>query len=255
MNKEKFKSELEEQEAEESTSADAASRARNQTVMLTPEMTGQVRALLNRGEGRPDPLSDILPPVSWDEEQSATKPAGKEREISDRNATTVYQTEELLSEPEAAPQPQVTVSSHHLSAEAVQPQPQVQAAPGVQPPFRSLARTSPLVGFLVSYDKEENGEVYEVCAGRWLITSKHTDHGEYLLIDDPTISPLHAILRATRDGTVQILDQLSEFGTSIKPVGADEEEDVAGTMMTVQHGARIRFGERRFVLCLIPLED
>ena len=51
----------------------AASRARNRTVLLTPEVTGQVRAMLNEDEseddkGFKDPLSNLLPPMAWGKE-------------------------------------------------------------------------------------------------------------------------------------------------------------------------------------------
>ena len=109
-----------------------------------------------------------------------------------------------------------------------------------------------LIGFLVSMDKDKNGEVYEIRAGRWVLTSRPTDHGDYILIDDETISPLHAIIRATKDGKIQVLDQLSEHGSGVVRVGSDEEVDAAGSTVTVEHGDTIRFGSRFFTVCMIP---
>ena len=114
------------------------------------------------------------------------------------------------------------------------------------------APASKVVGFLVSYDKDAHGEVYEVRAGRWLLTSRPTDHGDYILVNDESISPLHAIVRATKEGKIQVLDQLSEFGTGVIRAGAEQEEEVAGAMVGVDHGDSIRFGERFFVVVTIP---
>ena len=109
-----------------------------------------------------------------------------------------------------------------------------------------------IVGFLVSMDKDKNGEVYEIRAGRWVLTSRPTDHGDYILINDESISPLHAIIRATKDGKIQVLDQLSEHGSGVISVGSDEEEDAAGSTVTVEHGDTVRFGARYFTVCMIP---
>ncbi len=48
-------------EGDDKQKGPAASRARNRTVMLTPEMTGQVRNMLGgREDGRPDPVNDVI---------------------------------------------------------------------------------------------------------------------------------------------------------------------------------------------------
>ncbi len=109
-----------------------------------------------------------------------------------------------------------------------------------------------IIGFLVSMDKDKNGEVYEIRAGRWVLTSRPTDHGDYILINDESISPLHAIIRATKDGKIQVLDQLSEHGSGVISVSSDEEEDAAGSTVTVEHGDTVRFGARFFTVCMIP---
>jgi hypothetical protein len=112
--------------------------------------------------------------------------------------------------------------------------------------------TSKLVGFLISYDRVDAGEMFEIRSGRFLITSRPTDNGDYLLVDDETISPLHAIVRATKDGSIQVLDQLSEFGTGVTRGGDGEEEEVSGGLATILHGDVVRFGKRSFVVVAIP---
>lgn len=109
-----------------------------------------------------------------------------------------------------------------------------------------------IVGFLIGVSADGSSEVVELKVGRWLITSRPTDHGEYILLDDPTVSPLHAILRVTKDSKVQLLDQLSEHGTGVTHAGKTEEEELTGSMVNVNHGDLIRFGQKYFVACVIP---
>ena len=109
-----------------------------------------------------------------------------------------------------------------------------------------------IIGFLISYDKDKNGEVYQIRKGRKLITSRPTDHGEYMLIEDETVSPLHAILRTTKDHKIQIMDQLSEYGTTIIRAGTNEEIEVAGGLETVENGDILRIGEINFSVVLLP---
>jgi pSer/pThr/pTyr-binding forkhead associated (FHA) protein len=111
---------------------------------------------------------------------------------------------------------------------------------------------SRIVGFFISFDKLENGEVFEIRVGRWLLTSRTTDHGDNILIDDESVSPLHAIVRATSEGKLQVLDQLSEFGTGVTRVGSSNEDEVAGAMVNLSHGDKVRFGKRHFVVCIVP---
>lgn len=160
-------------------------------------------------------------------------------------------------------QPAFSVNSS-TPAPTVRPGPAATAArPPVAAPAAPVAKAgaviqaarpaaTKIVGFLVSMDKDKNGEVYEIRAGRWVLTSRPTDHGDYILIDDESISPLHAIIRATKDGKIQVLDQLSEHGSGVISVGSDEEEDAAGSTVTVAHGDTIRFGNRFFTVCMIP---
>lgn len=108
------------------------------------------------------------------------------------------------------------------------------------------------VGFLLSFDNDKFGEMYELSTGRWLLTSRPSEQDDYIFIDDKSISALHAIIRASDDGKIQILDQLSEFGTGLLRAGGEKEEDVSGTMITVNSGDVIRFGKRYFVVSLFP---
>jgi len=201
----------------------ASSRARNKTVMLTPELTGQVRALLG-GEGgkKPhDPLADILPPASGSGSADSWHSPGAG--ATEKNPTGPMQSPATGALPRGG--------------QAIQAR---------------AAASSKIIGFLVSFDTSEFGEVFEIRVGRWLVSSRGTEHGDSILIADDSISPLHAILRATEDGKVQILDQLSEFGTGVQSAGSVEEKEVTGSMVDVGHGDKVRFGKRHFVVCVVP---
>lgn len=270
MNEEKRK----DAEAKTSSAADAdqkggglggsGSRARNRTVMLTPEMTGQVRALLNTDEPsatpqRRDPLADLLPPSGSD----YVRPGGGLRASSESARISDLASEESDRPPTgrmrgsaggrgAAP----SAANPSFSMGAASGSFATHSAPRSAGPVGQVvmgkAAKSKIIGFFVSFDRDNNGEVYEIRSGRWLLTSRATDHSDFILIEDESISPLHAIVRATNDGKIQILDQLSEFGTAVFTKGGTEEQDITGSMTSVSHGDRIRFGKRMFVVCLVP---
>jgi hypothetical protein len=268
----------------------SSSRARNRTVMLTPEMTGQVRALLHKEQpsdvGTPDPLEELLPPmVDWDSSPARTTaeggtkidnspPAEVAPAFNRRPDSSAGLFGNVASRPEPSSfdpmtsvggamqtrevptiQPQTAPSGSANPSFSVNPTPAPTATPVAAPAASAktwLTGKSKIVGMLVSYDNDPNGEVFPVRSGRWLITSRATDHGDYIIIDDETISPLHAILRATKDGKLQVLDQLSEHGTGIIRAGEDEEIEIAGGLEPLYHGDTVRFGERYYLIGLVP---
>lgn len=255
-------------EPEQRSRGGNASRARNQTVMLTPEITGHVRSLLakeemvTKGEDgeKSDPISDLLPPISWERSSSRgsqTDPSSAAHcadPFLEPRAGAVKQlgTE---SSPEWRDNKTGTTSFAVNLPGVGMPRAAGGPAHGATPSAHKIVARSPrskIIGFLISFDADSNGEVYEIRAGRWLLTSRPTDHGDYILIADESISPLHAIMRATKEGRIQVLDQLSEYGSAIQKVGTDQEEDIAGSMVNVEHGDQIRFGKRRFIICLVP---
>lgn len=230
--------------------ANAASRARNKTVMLTPEMAGQMRAQIqSAAEEDSDPVSDLLPPISWDDSAP--------RSVADvaRNNDAGLQHRAQLNR---APEHNVTAPKHIQASTAgevvvaeVRPKVGVDMKAGTVRVVSS--KSSKIIGFLVSYKDNENGEVIEVRQGRWLLTSKFSDQSDQqIVIDDETISPLHAIIRATADGKVDVLDQLTEYGTGLTRASGGAEIDLAGAKEKIEHGDTIRFGKREFVVCLVP---
>ena len=112
-------------------------------------------------------------------------------------------------------------------------------------------KVTPVVGFLVSFDSDSNGEFYVLRNGRLVITSQPPPGGSYLYIKDESVSPMHAIMRVSESGEIQVLDQLSEFGTIVKRFGSDEEMKLSGDKCSLDHGDTIRFGTRNFNVCIL----
>lgn len=204
-------------------SNESSSRARNRTVMLTPEITGQVRAR-----------------IAQEMEQGftpAAKPgAGFETPGSGTGSTYA---------------PAGRTPSPGDSGE-FKP---VQASAGPAKAGIAWQKETPIVGFLVSFDVNPNGDVYELRTGRVMITSQAAPGSNCLVIKDDTVSPMHAIMRVSGSGEIQVLDQLSEFGTKIQRFGATEEEQLSGDKGSVEHGDIIKFGNRKFHVCIIALGE
>ncbi len=230
-----------------SSGGNAASRARNKTVMLTPEMAGQVRAQLQEGVGSDgDPVAELLPPINWNEgsQKSSSKSNPSEKASagngSEKQSAAPSSPPKVPSPAAKPPAPKVSVSAGAVSKSPVS---WVKII---------AAKESKIIAFFISYDDNENGDIIEIRHGRWLLTSRQSDHSEQIIIDDESISPLHAIIRATGEGKIQILDQLSEHGTGIFRGGSGDEIELAGSMETIEHGDIVRFGKKKFVVCLIP---
>ncbi|MCC6220293.1 MAG: FHA domain-containing protein [Deltaproteobacteria bacterium] len=274
----------------------AASRARNRTVMLTPEITDQVRAMLGTDSEAPreGAFGGYVPSAKPEFSSPASKAStggfetpsvgksiedplrrtgvpGEEsgrlgrRENTSKMTMPSQSRAGLFEMDRGSPSDQASIGSQqnptrnlasghapvfpgHEQRASVYQESEVRRAPSPQPE----KPRSKIVGFLVSFDNSSSGEVVDIRIGRWLLTSKPTSHGEFILIEDESISPLHAIIRATTDGKIQVLDQLSEFGTGVLRSGASVEEEITGAMGTVNHGDTLRFGNRRFVVCVIP---
>ncbi len=229
----------EKEDKEEEFGNDTSTRARNRTVMLTPEITGQVRKMLAQeigGESHSAPSTRATPAAaplgsSYHAAGQGSSGAGMFREPSHPGVGSGFTTP--------------TSSAFHPVQAAVQPPPQAHQ------PVKTTARNTPVVGFLVSFDSDQNGEVFELRTGRWIVSSEQTTSGNFIIVLDPTVSPLHAILRVSASGEIQVLDQLSEHGTGVTRSGGGTEEQLTGSMAGLEHGDTVRFGKRVFHVCII----
>lgn len=225
------------------------SRARNRTVMLTPEVTGQVRARLaqeapiNEGFGGGGPVSSSLGEVASASNQSEgfgmshtdLRPSASLGQSPDRSG---FQPVRSSRGPAGYEEP--------LAHVAPPPQQKRSTSGG----GISWSKETMLIGFLVSFDGNPNGEFYDLRAGRIMVTSQGGDANS-LVINDESVSPMHAVMRIGADGDIQVLDQLSEHGTKITRAGSDTEEQLSGEKSSVGHGDLITFGSRSFYVCLV----
>jgi hypothetical protein len=111
--------------------------------------------------------------------------------------------------------------------------------------------SSPLCGFLVTFDHNELGDYIELRSGRLIVTSEEEGNGNVLCIRDGNVSPMHAIMRVTAGAELQVLDQLSDSGTKVFRLGSDEEEFLSGEKTSLRHGDVVVFGERKYHVCLL----
>lgn len=221
---------------------ETATRARNRTVMLTPEITGQVRARLAQEtdpKDEHDPLEGTRGATGGFKVGADTQPPAQ---YSSSYAPAVSQT----------PNGQPGAKAQGFAAPAAAQAP-VQVNSGTGNVVWN--KVTPLIGFLVSFDKNENGDIYELRSGRLIISSEPAAGWSYIVVEDTSVSPMHAILRIDSSGVVQVLDQLSEYGTRIKRFGSQDEEVISGEKSTIEHGDVIKFGERTFHVCILALNS
>ena len=267
-----------------------APRARNRTVMLSSDVTGEMRARLaddfaedenptqvrntlptsepkiDSGFSKPMQASGVtLSPPTMDpveEKKATTASLGDEARL--RNSTYNPATPPASPPPSVAfgvpvATPDLAPKQEAPSSPAQTPQHLQRTIPMASPPVAAAptgdriewSKESPVLGFLVSYDKDENGQVFELRGGRLIVTSETSAGGSFLLLSDESISPMHAILKAGTNGEVQVLDQLSENGTEIKSHESGKTESLSGDKGIVKHGDIVSFGDRSFHICLV----
>ena len=217
-----------EEQIEESPKRENAPRARNRTVMLTPDVTGEVRARFAGPKEQPTAaLPDYTPAAQMAQQTPPPRPVVPQQAIRPASAAVAPQPVRV-----AAPQPHQPL--RHSSGDEV-----------------VWVKPSPILGFLVSYDKDPNGQTFELRSGRLIITSEPAASGNFLQIQDDTVSAMHAIIRISAEGEIQVLDQLSEHGTKIRRFGSEEEQELSGDKSSLEHGDLISFGERNFHVCIV----
>lgn len=118
-----------------------------------------------------------------------------------------------------------------------------QTSSGGRREYVDWKKMSKLVGFLVSYASDAMGSYTELREGRLLVTNGHNSTDSCLVIADDSVSPMHAIMRIAADGSILILDQLSEQGTRIRRANSGKEESLMGDKSSLCHGDVVIFGE------------
>ena len=280
-----------------------ASRARNRTVMLSPDVTGQVRSLLQTplSGSVPKPIQDenflkpkeiitkvekidtFTTPVVEEERDEPTKVhsspfldlktelksaisdrvegtlelkrehsklASADRKVDELGIGGVSPFETRLDESRRSTN--FNLERKLLQKEFISPPPPVAIEEHKIEPEVSYKPMSRVVGFLVSYDNDENGEVTELRVGRWVVSSKKGPLDQTIYFNDNTISAMHAVIKISPTGDIQIMDQLSDKGSGVLKIQTGQELDASDSPVKVQHGDLVRFGKRYFVYCAIP---
>lgn len=297
-----------------------APRARNKTVMLTPEIANEMRSRLSSGVHQNTGTEEISSSVREEvkelvksasveapvqntgteeiskevrEEVKSSIPASAESRLDNSNGAFEKPSEALFSQPVvdevveekesiienfvAEPQEEVVeeapvienfIEEEQMSHEEIKinepvsPVEQRRASASVRrsaPPQQEVAtegdyidwvKESPLCGFLVSFDNNPNGDVYQLHTGRLIVTSEVAGTGSLLFLDDESVSSMHAIVRISNKGEIQVLDQLSEAGTKIERKDGEVLE-LSGDKSDLHHGDLLSFGDRSFKVCLI----
>jgi len=208
--------------SEDSENSEPAPRARNRTVMLTPDITGEVRARLAQEMGQP-PASSAARPSSSGHFETPSGGSYAPASGPARGFTTPQSGNSTAAPAQSSKRGEAT----YWTQESV------------------------LIGFLVCFDTNPNGTVFELRSGRLIVTSESPGGGNYILIQDNTVSPMHAIMRISTNGEIQVLDQLSEFGSRVQRFGSEDEQELSGEKTSLEHGDVIKFGNRKFHVCII----
>ncbi|MCB0345647.1 MAG: FHA domain-containing protein [Bdellovibrionales bacterium] len=110
-----------------------------------------------------------------------------------------------------------------------------------------------LLGWLVHYDEDGDGEAIEIRTGRFFICNEQLKDTD-LVIDDDSLSTPHCVVKASFGEGLIVQDLLSEAGTFIKRAEEDNflqyEEAVP-----VEHGDWVRLGNYEMLVCLVDLPE
>ncbi|MCB0309694.1 MAG: hypothetical protein KDD42_00580 [Bdellovibrionales bacterium] len=115
----------------------------------------------------------------------------------------------------------------------------------------SNSKSNRLIGWLVSYAKDEKGTAHEIRAGRTIITSEDDQQSRIITIADADLSAPHLAMQASTKHSIMVQDIFSESGSFIVDGKSGAERAVSGPV-ELRHGDWIRVGATiRFQLCLI----
>ena len=108
-----------------------------------------------------------------------------------------------------------------------------------------------LLGWLVSYELDQEGFSFEIREGRTLISADGTTAAHFLSLNEKSISSPHAALLAQEYHKVMLQDIFSEHGCFLTRAGDEKEVPIDGPV-AIAHGDWIRIGNKnRFQVCLI----
>ncbi|MCS6962070.1 MAG: FHA domain-containing protein [Deltaproteobacteria bacterium] len=256
-----------------------STRARNKTMMLTPEFTSRFRSQMldeivdaSHDEDRIEKTrkitlnrQNLLKPGSisqgGDESDSVSELVSEQGTLDNRFGET--QAEEnsrdvsLTSSLDQKKKPFSVFGKSLVSEDMAKSQ---HSQPNPEPDSRSspshiklsyAAKKGRLRGFLITYHFIQEGEFFPIYEGRLIVTNKLDEKREtnYLVINHDTIDPFHAIIRVT-DGNLLVLDQLSEYGTQVTK-NDGQVIVLNGDKCELTCRDKLKFGDVEFVVLLI----
>ena len=233
---------------EELLEKDTTPRARNRTVMLSPEMTGAVRARIAQGS---------VPSQSGSEPWGNKDPVGNAASRAGESLAPVQiplvdqSASDAVTHDPRTPVLSSTPSFVATSASITRGEIQQLPVSGNSRSYMRYQKITPIGGVLISYDLNPDGEIFEIRTGRIIVTSDNSSPGNIIHIADDSVSPSHAVLRMTSEGELQVLDQLSEFGTKVIRNGGDNVIQLSGDKCSLYHGDVLQVGNRSFHVCLV----
>lgn len=110
-------------------------------------------------------------------------------------------------------------------------------------------KESNLVGWFVDFEKPF-GSAIELREGRFFVSSEVVK-GEDLVIDHPSLSVPHCILKAHPTNGLRVQDLMSDKGTHIKKSNEHEYRQIEDSV-AVEHGDWLKLGEYEVMVCVIP---
>jgi hypothetical protein len=238
---------------EELLEKDTTPRARNRTVMLSPEMTGAVRARIAQGlvssQGGSEPWGG-KDPIGSSKSRAEDPVVPVQIPVPDQSVSETVSHDPYRSAPLSSPSPFVAATAP-INRRIIEQAP-LNANSGS---YTRYQKVTPIGGFLVSYDLNSDGEVFEIRTGRIIVTSDDSSPGNLIHIADESVSSSHAVLRMTSEGELHVLDQLSEFGTKVRRCGSGEVVELSGDKSALSHGDVLQVGNRSFYVCLVLKSD
>ncbi len=114
----------------------------------------------------------------------------------------------------------------------------------------SWIEESMLCGFLVSFDKNPNGDFYELRSGKLIVTNIPTKGLNTLVILDESVSSMHAMLKIS-ESELTVFDQFSKNGTKIRHAKDNLIKNLSGECEKIFDKDIITFGTVSFKVYLI----
>ena len=109
---------------------------------------------------------------------------------------------------------------------------------------------TPLIGFLITFNNNPNGDFYELREGKLVITSQMNKNMNSLVINDESIAVMHTVMKITSN-KIALLDPFGENVTTLKHFNSDEVIELSEESEIIKDKDIVTFGNVTFKVCLI----